>query len=50
MVERLVKARATRTADMVASVPDVTMRRRSIDGSAARIVRPRSSSTGVGAP
>jgi len=45
-----VKPRAARTALIVASVPELTMRTSSIDGTAAQISRASSTSSAVGAP
>jgi hypothetical protein len=48
--ERLVKARATRTALIAASVPELTNRTRSIDGISVRTRSPSWCSSAVGAP
>ncbi len=50
MYLRLVKARATRIADMVASVPELTKRSFSIDGTAEITISASSPSVGVDAP
>ena len=47
---RPVAARATRTALIAASVPELTKRTRSIDGISARTRSPSSTSSGLGAP
>ena len=50
MYLRLVKARASRMADMVASVPELTKRTFSTDGNASVTSSARSASVGVEAP
>ncbi len=50
MRSRPVNARATRTALIAASVPELTKRTRSIDGISARTRSPSSCSSGLGAP
>ena len=47
---RPVKPRATRTALIVASVPELTMRTISTDGTASQTSRASSTSSSVGAP
>ena len=47
---RPVAARATRTALIVASVPELTKRTRSTDGTRRQTSRPSSTSCAVGAP
>ena len=47
---RLVNARATRTALIAASVPELTKRTRSIDGISSRTRSPSWCSSGLGAP
>jgi hypothetical protein len=47
---RPVAARATRTALIAASVPELTKRTRSIDGISARTRSPSATSSGLGAP
>ena len=49
-LSRPVNARATRTALMAASVPELTKRTRSIDGISWRTRSPSSTSSGLGAP
>ena len=50
ILSRSVKPRATRSADMVASVPDETRRIFSIDGTMNWTSSPSSASRAVGAP
>jgi hypothetical protein len=50
MRSRPVAARATRTALIAASVPELTNRTRSSDGISARTRSARSTSSGLGAP
>ena len=50
MRERPVKPRARRIADMVASVPELTMRETSIDGTSFEIVSAMVISAGQGVP
>ena len=50
MRSRPVKARATRTALIAASVPELTKRTRSIDGISVRTRSPSSTSRALGAP
>ena len=47
---RPVNPRATRTALIVASVPELTMRTISTDGTASQTMRASSTSSSVGAP
>jgi hypothetical protein len=49
-LSRLVAARATRTALIAASVPELTKRMRSIEGISWRTRSPSSCSSGLGAP
>ena len=50
ILSRPVKPRATRTALIVASVPELTMRTSSTEGTASQIRRASSTSSSVGAP
>ena len=50
MRSRPVAARATRTALIAASVPELTNRTRSSDGISARTFSPSATSSGLGAP